>query len=80
VIVRSGWAGSYGYRIEIDHGNGFVTTYNHLSRIEKTSGAVAAGEEIAKSGATGNITGPHVHFEVLKGDAFVNPTQWLWGN
>jgi murein DD-endopeptidase MepM/ murein hydrolase activator NlpD len=80
VIVRSGWAGSYGYRIEIDHGNGFVTTYNHLSRIEKTSGAVAAGEEIAKSGATGNITGPHVHFEVLKGDAFVNPSQWLWGN
>jgi len=80
VIVRSGWAGSYGYRIEIDHGNGFVTTYNHMSRIEKSSGAVAAGEEIGKSGSTGNVTGPHVHFEVLKGDAFVNPSQWLWGN
>jgi murein DD-endopeptidase MepM/ murein hydrolase activator NlpD len=80
VIVRSGWAGSYGYRIEIDHGNGFVTTYNHMSRIEKTSGAVSAGEEIGKSGSTGNVTGPHVHFEVLKGDAFVNPSQWLWGN
>jgi murein DD-endopeptidase MepM/ murein hydrolase activator NlpD len=80
VIVRAGWAGSYGYRIEIDHGNGFVTTYNHLSRIEKSSGAVSAGEEIAKSGSTGNSSGPHVHFEALKGDAFVDPSQWLWGN
>ena len=80
VIVRSGWAGAYGNRIEIDHGNGFVTTYNHMSRIEKTSGAVVAGEEIGKSGATGNITGPHLHFEVLKGDAFVDPSTWLWGN
>jgi murein DD-endopeptidase MepM/ murein hydrolase activator NlpD len=80
VIVRAGWAGPYGNRIEIDHGNGFVTTYNHLSQIEKSSGAVAAGEEIGKSGSTGNTSGPHLHFEALKGDAFVDPSVFLWGN
>lgn len=79
VIVRSGWAGSYGYRIEIDHGNGYVTTYNHLSRIVKSSGSVEAGEDIGRSGSTGNSSGAHLHFEVLRGNSFVDPAKWLWG-
>lgn len=78
-VIASGWGGAYGYRIEIDHGNGYVTAYNHLSRIEITEGKVAAGQEIGKSGSTGNTTGPHLHFEVTKDGEFMNPSSWLWG-
>ncbi len=79
-IIASGWGGSYGYRIEVDHGNGYTTAYNHLSKIEISSGKVAAGQEIGKSGTSGNATGPHLHFEVTKDGEFMNPTSWLWGN
>jgi murein DD-endopeptidase MepM/ murein hydrolase activator NlpD len=79
-IISAGWGGAYGYRIEIDHGNGYVTSYNHLSKIELTSGDVVAGQEIGKSGSTGNTTGPHLHFEVTKDGFFENPTNWLWRN
>lgn len=79
-IIDAGWAGAYGYRIEIDHGNGTTTTYNHLSKITKSSGKIAAGQEIGKSGSTGNTTGPHLHFEVTQDGEFTNPSKWLWGN
>ena len=79
-IIASGWGGAYGYRIEVDHGNGYTTAYNHLSKIEISSGRVAAGQEIGKSGTSGNATGPHLHFEVTKDGEFMNPTSWLWGN
>lgn len=78
-IVAAGWAGPYGYHIEIDHGNGYITTYSHLSRIEKSSGFVDAGEEIGRSGSTGNTSGPHLHFEVYRMGLLVNPAIWLWG-
>ena len=78
-IINAGWGGAYGYRIEVDCGNGYIVTYNHLSRIEVSSGTVVAGQELARSGATGNITGPHLHFEVLYNGHFVNPAVWLWG-
>ena len=78
-IISAGWGGAYGNRIEIDNGNGYVTTYNHLSRIEKTSGTVYPGEEIGRSGSTGNTTGPHLHFEVSKDGTLINPSTWLWG-
>ena len=79
-IISAGWEGSYGYRIQIDHGSGYITTYNHLSKILDRSGEVAAGQVIGKSGSTGNTTGPHLHFEVTKDGEFINPTKWLWGN
>ena len=79
-VIASGWGGAYGYRIEIDHGNGYVTAYNHLSKIEISGGEVAAGQEIGKTGTSGNTTGPHLHFEVTKDGEFMNPSSWLWGN
>jgi|GEM_PF-973920 len=78
-IINAGWAGAYGNRIEIDCGDGYIVTYNHMSRIDRTSGVVTAGQELGRSGATGNITGPHLHFEVLYNGHFVNPAVWLWG-
>jgi murein DD-endopeptidase MepM/ murein hydrolase activator NlpD len=78
-IIHAGWAGPYGNRIEIETGDGFLITYNHLSHIGKTSGTVSAGEVLGRSGATGNVTGPHLHFEVLYNGEFVSPAIWLWG-
>jgi len=78
-IINAGWAGAYGNRIEIDCGGGYIVTYNHMSRIDRTSGVVTVGQELGRSGATGNITGPHMHFEVLYNGSFVNPAVWLWG-
>lgn len=79
-IISASWEGAYGYRIQIDHGSGYITTYNHLSKMMYTSGEVAAGQEIGKSGTSGNTTGPHLHFEVTKDGEFINPSKWLWGN
>ena len=79
-IISAGWEGSYGYSIKVDHGSGYITTYNHLSKIIYSSGEVAAGQEIGRTGTSGNTTGPHLHFEVTKDGEFINPSKWLWGN
>jgi murein DD-endopeptidase MepM/ murein hydrolase activator NlpD len=78
-IISAGWAGAYGYRIEIQHADGYVSAYNHLSKIEVSSGRVDAGQQIALSGNTGHTTGPHMHLEVLLDGNLVNPSTWLWG-
>ena len=72
--VRSG----YGNAIEITHGNGMLTRYAHLSRIDvKVGQAVAAGSTIGGLGNTGRSTGPHLHFEVRINDRAVNPRPFL---
>lgn len=80
VIVYSGWNDlGYGYVVVIDHGNGWQTTYAHLSQIYAGCGAsVTQGATIALMGSTGNSTGPHLHFEMYN-DSYgkVNPHQFL---
>jgi murein DD-endopeptidase MepM/ murein hydrolase activator NlpD len=64
-IVTAGWGGAYGNNIVIKHGSQLYTQYGHLSKFEVHVGQqVITGQEIAKSGSTGNSTGPHLHFEV----------------
>ena len=64
----------YGNFIEIRHPNGMTTLYAHLSRIDVASGdRVLAGERIGLVGSTGYSTGPHLHFEVRRNGAQVNP-------
>lgn len=76
VGVRTG----YGNVIEVDHGNGYVTRYAHNSQLLKHVGdLVRAGTEIAKAGSTGRSTGAHVHLEVWKNGAYVNPAPFLAG-
>ena len=66
--------GGYGNVITIDHGNGYTTLYAHLSAVlVKTCQAVYAGQQIGLAGATGNATGPHLHFEVRFDGGFVDP-------
>ncbi len=66
----------YGNFIEMRHPNGMTTLYAHLSRIDVASrDRVLAGERIGLVGSTGYSTGPHLHFEVRRGGAQVNPAR-----
>ncbi|GGO91319.1 M23 family metallopeptidase [Wenjunlia tyrosinilytica] len=63
-VVTAGWGGSYGNNVVIRHPDGMYTQYGHLSSLSVSVGrTVTAGQRIGLSGATGNVTGPHVHFE-----------------
>ena len=78
VIYAGSIGGGYGNLVAIDHGNGWLTLYAHLSSVSVRCGqSVSRGQVIAACGSTGNSTGPHLHFEVRKGGAFVNPWQVL---
>jgi murein DD-endopeptidase MepM/ murein hydrolase activator NlpD len=77
-VVSTGYEGSYGNQIIIDHGDGYQTTYNHLSGIGVSVGdKVSTGDQIGRRGSTGNSTGAHLHFEVTKDGKFVDPEGWL---
>lgn len=77
-IIWAGTKGGYGHAVMIAHGNGFVTLYGHLSKsFVKQGQNVRAGQKIAAMGNTGNSTGPHLHFEILKNDEPVNPLVYL---
>lgn len=75
-ILKSSWDGGYGNRIEIQHANGYVTTYSHLSRFApgiEPGAKVTQGQVIGFLGNTGLSTGPHLHYEVLVNGRFVDP-------
>lgn len=70
----------YGTVIWIDHGGEVLSVYAHLSELRvSTSDPVAPGAVIGLSGATGNVTGPHLHFEVWRWGRPVDPTPLLGG-
>ncbi|MBE5954642.1 MAG: hypothetical protein E7257_10915 [Lachnospiraceae bacterium] len=78
VVIQSGWNGGYGISIYVDHGNGIITRYGHLSQAYAQVGRkVKQGEVIGLSGNTGNSTGPHLHFEIRIGDVSVNPANYV---
>ncbi len=78
-VVRSaGWGSGYGYVIYVDHPDGRQTRYAHLSKILVSAGqSVTQGQIIGRSGATGNVTGPHLHFEILINGTQVNPLNYV---
>ena len=78
-VVRSaGWNGNYGKQVMINHRNGFVTSYSHLSSFTVGAGQlVAKGSIIGYNGSTGYSTGPHLHFEVIHNGYHVNPLPLL---
>jgi len=73
-MAQGGWNYGYGNVIQIDHGNGYVTVYAHLSQINvSVCQAVGQGQLIGLSGNTGNSFGAHLHFEIRVGGANINP-------
>ncbi|WP_165190137.1 M23 family metallopeptidase [Caulobacter soli] len=76
VVEAAGWDGGYGRRIVVRHAGALETLYAHLSRIAPgvaARGGVRQGEVIGWSGDTGQVTGPHLHFEVRSGGVAIDP-------
>lgn len=77
-VSFTGYQGSYGKLVVVDHNNGIVTKYAHCSSINVSNGQrVGKGETIAALGSTGRSTGPHLHFEVLVNGSSTNPLNYL---
>ncbi|MFJ2237142.1 peptidoglycan DD-metalloendopeptidase family protein [Streptomyces sp. NPDC087859] len=64
-VVSAGWGGAYGNQVVIRLADGYYAQYAHLSSLSVSSGqTVTEGQQVGLSGATGNVTGPHLHFEI----------------
>ena len=73
-VTYSGWMSGYGYLVQIDHGNGYVTRYGHNSSLTVSVGQhVYKGQQVARAGSTGN----HCHFEVRYNGVAKNPLNYL---
>lgn len=73
-VVRAGWAGGYGRQVMLAHGGGLLSSYSHMSQMVVAPGSfVRRGQLIGYVGSSGLSTGPHIHFEVLRGGTPVNP-------
>jgi murein DD-endopeptidase MepM/ murein hydrolase activator NlpD len=78
IVVHADWESGYGRLVIIDHGNGVQTYYGHLSSFIVVPGQeVRRGDVIARSGASGRVTSPHLHYEVRLGGVPVNPYPYM---
>ena len=78
IVSFASWRNGFGNVVVLEHGNGFSTVYAHNSHIYvKVGQRVKKGAVISLSGSSGESTGPHVHYEVWKNKAHVNPSSFL---
>ena len=79
IVTHKGYSSGYGYYIEIKHAGNFRSFYAHLSKTMVNIGdSVRITTQIACVGNTGISTGNHLHYEVRKGNRFLNPTEWCY--
>lgn len=78
-VIRAGWwPNGYGYAVQIDHGNGYTTTYAHLNRIDVSVGdSLDRGQVLGIMGSTGRSTGTHVHFVIQYYGQYINPLNFF---
>lgn len=77
-VSMVGWDKGYGDYVIIDHADGWQTLYAHLSETSVYCGqSVSAGQSIALSGDSGEVTGPHLHFELICGGIYYDPEYYL---
>ncbi len=75
-VIKAQWDSGYGRRVEIQHANGYITTYNHMSGFARGIAEgirVKQGQTVGFLGSTGLSTGPHLHYEVMVNGHFVDP-------
>ena len=73
-VERASWAGGYGQQVRLAHAGGIETSYSHMSRMVVSPGTgVRQGQLIGYSGSSGLSTGPHLHYEVMRGGQAINP-------
>jgi murein DD-endopeptidase MepM/ murein hydrolase activator NlpD len=77
-VEKAEWSGDLGNMVEISHPSGYRTIYGHLEKsLVKPGQRVKRGETIGLVGSTGRATGPHLHYEVRRGDRAVNPLEYI---
>ena len=82
IFALYGWNGGYGNEIMIDHGNGIVTRYGHIIAggiLVSNGQSVGVGENIARVGSTGDSTGCHLHYEVIRDGVNIDPVPFMSG-
>ncbi|WP_250569740.1 peptidoglycan DD-metalloendopeptidase family protein [Streptomyces sp. CJ_13] len=83
-VVTAGWNSAYGYQVVIKHGDGKYSQYAHQSSLNVSVGQkVQGGARIGWSGSTGNVSGPHLHFEIRTGPEYgsdIDPLAYLRGH
>jgi len=78
-VIRKGYCSGYGNFIEIQHAGGFRSFYAHLSKtLVNVGDSVNITQQIACVGSTGVSTGSHLHYEIRKGNYFLNPAGWCF--
>jgi len=78
-VIKSQYLGSFGNYVEIDHGNGYITVYGHLSSREVRRGEkVLRGQKIGEVGNTGRSTAPHLHYEIRYQKQAMDPSQFYF--
>lgn len=81
IVGRAQWLGGYGKYVEINHGNGIQTRYDHMSNLNVEPNArVKSGDLIGFMGSTGRSTGSHLHYEVRIAGEAVNPIPFMQSN
>lgn len=79
-VTYAGYNGGHGNFVRVNHGNGYVTSYSHLSQIKvKVGDKVERGDLVGTMGSTGRSTGVHVHYEITKNGSLVNPRSYIGG-
>lgn len=77
IVVRKGYSSGYGNFIEIEHTGGFCSFYAHLSKtLVNVGDSINITQQIGYVGNTGVVTGSHLHYEIRKGNRFLNPIEW----
>ena len=75
-VAESGWAGAAGYRVTVEHADGYRSLYAHVNRsLVDVGDRVVAGQVIATVGSSGRTTGPHLHLEVQQNGASLDPAR-----
>jgi murein DD-endopeptidase MepM/ murein hydrolase activator NlpD len=77
-VIKALYNGGYGNFVQIDHGNGYITTFAHMQNYVVQEGdTVERGQLIGQVGSTGRSTGPHLHYEISLNDKTINPAKFM---